>query len=93
MKALLANINVLISQVFQEPNGSVSWKSMSLMVAGGADRVQSMPENTVAKYVMRSFGIIIYINKITVENQRVKHNVTSGPKVFLHFGRQLDGKR
>ena len=69
MKALLANIDVLISDVLQRTNGSVSWKLIALMVAGGADRVQSMPENTVAKYVRSSFGIRIYINKNAVNNQ------------------------
>jgi hypothetical protein len=32
--------------------------TISLMVAGGADRVQSMPANTVAKYVMSSCVIV-----------------------------------
>ena len=42
------------------------------MVAAGADRVQSMPENTISKYVMSSFGIEILINKIKVNNQPEK---------------------
>ena len=45
-------------------NESVSLRTISLMVAGGPDRVQSMPANTVAKYVISSFGI--------VNNQREK---------------------
>ena len=45
------------------------------MVAGGAGGVQSMPANTVAKYVMSSFGIKIYINKIAVNNQREKQTM------------------
>ena len=50
MEALLANIDGIISNIVQGMNGSVSWKSIALMVAAGADRVQSMPENTVSKY-------------------------------------------
>ena len=69
MDDLLVNIDVLISNIFQGTNGSVSWKSIAFMVAAGADRVQSMPENMVSKYVMSSFGIEILINEITVNNQ------------------------
>jgi hypothetical protein len=49
--------------------GSVNRRMIALMVASDADRVQSMPANTVAKYVMSYFGIKIYITKITVNNQ------------------------
>jgi hypothetical protein len=52
MKGLLGNVDLLISHVLQRMNGSVSWKMVALMVAGGVDRVQSMPANAVAKYVM-----------------------------------------
>jgi len=64
MKGLLANIDVLISHVWQRTNGSVSWNSIALMVASCADRVQSTTANTDAKYVMSSFVIEIYIDKI-----------------------------
>ena len=40
MDALLVNIDVPIYNIFQGMNGSVSWKSIALMVATGADRVQ-----------------------------------------------------
>ena len=45
------------------------------MVASGADRVQSMPANMVAKYVMSSSGIKIYIKKISVNNQGEKQTL------------------
>ena len=69
------NIDVLIFNIFQGMNGSVSWKSIALMVAAGADRVQSMPVNMVSKYVMSSFGIEIYINKIAVNSQQEKQTM------------------
>ena len=56
-------------------NGAVSWKLIVLMVAGGADRGQSTPANTDAKYVMSSFGIEIYINKIAFNNQQEKQTM------------------
>jgi len=59
----------------QGTNGSVSWKWIALVVASGADRLQSMPANTDAKYVMSSFGIAIYINKIAVNNQHEKQTM------------------
>ena len=71
----LAIIAELISHVLQGTNGSVSWESVALVVAGGADRLQSTPANTDAKYVMRSFGIETYINKIAVNNQREKQTI------------------
>jgi len=40
------------------------------MVACGVDRVQSMPEDMLAKYVMSYSGIEIYINKVAVNNQQ-----------------------
>ena len=46
-----------------------------MVVAGGADRLQSMHANTDAKYVMSSFGIETYINKIAVNNQREKQTI------------------
>jgi hypothetical protein len=61
MDALLANIDVLISNIFQGKNGSVSWKLIAFMVATSAGRVQSMPENIVSKNVMSSLGIEILI--------------------------------
>ena len=72
MDALFAKIDVQISKIFQDTNGSVSWKPIALMVAAIADRVQSTPENTVSKNVMSSFGIEILINRITVNNQSEK---------------------
>ena len=69
MDALLVNIDVLISNIFQGVNGLVSWKLIAWMVAAIADRVQSMPEKTVSKNVVSSFGIEILINRITVNNQ------------------------
>jgi hypothetical protein len=72
MKGLLTDIDVLISHVTQRTNGSVSWRTNSLMVVGGEDRFQSLPANTVAKYLMSSFGIKIYMNKIAVNNQHQK---------------------
>ena len=69
MKCLLANNDMLISHVLQRTNGSISWSMVALMVAVGEDRIQSMPANTVPKYVMRSFGIQIHTNKFTVNNQ------------------------
>jgi hypothetical protein len=75
IKALLANIYVLISHVLQGMNGAVGWKLIALMVAGGADIVQSTSGNTAAKYGMSSFGIEIYINKIAVNNQREKQTM------------------
>ena len=70
MPGLLAIIVVLISQASQRTYWSVSWRMIALMVASGAERVQAMPANTVAKYVMSYFGIEIYINKIAVNNQQ-----------------------
>ena len=59
MDALLANIDVLISNIFQGMNGSVSWKLIALMVAAIADRVQSMPENMVSKNVTNNFAAVV----------------------------------
>ncbi len=38
MKGMLSNINELIRDAFQRTNGSVSWKTIASMVAGGVDK-------------------------------------------------------
>jgi hypothetical protein len=59
MKGIFVNIDVLISDVLQMTNGYVNWSMIALMVARGVDRVQPKSANTIAKYVMVSFGIEI----------------------------------
>ena len=62
-------------KIFQVTNAAVSWKLIVLMVVSGADRGRSTPANTDAKYVMSSFWIKIYINKIAFNHQREKQTM------------------
>jgi hypothetical protein len=91
MKGLQVNIDVMISHVLQRMNGSLSWRTIALMVNGGADRVQSTSAYRVAKYAMSSFGIKIYINKLQSTINKRKKQCCKWSKRFPIFWKAIGG--
>jgi hypothetical protein len=90
MKGVLANIDVLISHVLQMMNESVSWTTIPLIVAGGSERVHSMPANTDANYVMSSFGIEICVNNVHRFHPNILHPGISYNLQYMVIPIQVD---
>ena len=56
MKGMLINIDELIRNSLNQTNGTVSWETIAMKIAGGAKRVQPVSAKSIAKYVMSTFG-------------------------------------
>jgi len=60
MITLLVNIETEIANALRKTNGSVGWRVIAEIVAGGLGRVQPVNRTTIAKFVMTTdvFGRI-----------------------------------
>ena len=56
MITLLINIETEIAQALRKTNGSVGWRVIAEIVAGGPGRVQPVNRTTFAKFVMSTDG-------------------------------------
>ena len=56
MKTLLMNIETEIVIALRKTNGSVGWRVIAEMVAGGPGRVQPVNRTAIAKFVMSTDG-------------------------------------
>ena len=76
---MLINIDELIRNLLNQTNGTVSWETIVMMIAGGVERVQPVSAKSIAKYMTSTFGANYTSTKLqpTILNA-TNSNVTKG---------------
>jgi hypothetical protein len=86
MRTMMVHIDKHIGDALQRTNGSVSWETIAILVAGGANRVQPVSKNTIAKYVMSTYGAQYTSTKtVPTMNERNKQQCYQWAKAFILF--------
>lgn len=87
MKDMLVNIDELIGKVLRKTNGTVSWQTIACEVAGGPNKVQPVSANSIAKYVMSTFGARYTTTKLqpTMNVRNKKQRFDWSKHFFLFF--------
>ena len=71
-----------------QTNGTVSWKTIAMMIMGGVKRVQPVSAKSIAKYVMRHLEPSTHQQNYSQQSMNATNsNVTSGQSYSKFSGR------